>query len=195
MFKTIEGLEGKLTNFIASTKKADHEDEDKEKEAAKLAKSAAKLAAMKSAMDEEDEEKRDAAMKKAMGEPADEKRDAKKATDEDKEKEAQIAAILTDKKNDYITKILTANKIFNPQGLKAVEDRIKIASITDLQKEWTIIAPAFEGAVAPVQSQEKIIPFFANIQAGQVDKDQLTASSPDSNFADLSSKELLEMYR
>lgn len=194
LFATIEGLEGKLNDYVASTKKADHENEDKEKEAAKLAKSAAKLAALKAAMDEEDEEKRDAAIRKAM-DMEDEKKDAKKATDEDVEKEAQIAAILNDKKTDYINKILTANKIFNPQGIKAVEERIKVASITDLQKEWTILAPAFEGATAPVKSQEKIIPFFANIQAGQIDKDQLDASSPESSFAKLSSKELLEMYQ
>ena len=115
-------------------------------------------------------------------------------SDEDKEKEAQIASIINDKKSSMINQILTASRMINPAGLQEVEDRLKIASITDIQKEFNIITP-FIGTIKPTNStpQEKIIPFYANITPQTIDNSQLTASSPDSEFSKFTTKELLEM--
>ncbi len=190
-----------------AAKKAMDEEHEKEKMEAKKA---SRTAAMKKAMEEPIDEKRDAAMRKAMDEDHKEHdammndhdkhkdhsamHDEKdhKAMDEKKEKDAQIASIIQDKKNSIIAKILTANTIMNPTAVKAVEKRLKEASIVDVEKEWNILKPAFEGSVAQTTQPEKVIPFYANITA-DIDENQLNASSPDSDFAKLSTKELLEV--
>ena len=178
---------------------AQHEDEDKKKLEAKKAqddkqeeeKKEAKTAAMKKAMDEKDEDKRDAAMKKAMD--MDDKEHKEATSDEDKEKEAQVASIIADKKQEFIQKILTANSIANPNNLKEIETRLKSASINEVKKEWSILAPMFEGAVKQQPTQQKFVPFYANIDS--IDDSQLNASSPDSDFNKISTKDLLEMYQ
>lgn len=181
-------------------KKAQDEKEEKEKMEAKKAKY---NSAIKAAMEEDDHEKKEAMVKRAMDELHDKKEgmmdndhnDHKnhEATDEEKEKEAQIASIINEKKNEIITKILSANSIMNPTAVKEVETRLKSASITDVEKEWNILKPAFEGSVARAVPQEKIIPFYANITPADVDASTLSAASPDSEFAKLSTKELLEV--
>lgn len=179
-----------------SAKKAMEEKHEEEKMEAKKAKY---NAAIKSAMEEDDHDKKEAMVKSAMDELHD-KHDAnheqapidEKKAMEEKEKDAQIASIINDKKQQIIAKILTANTFMNPTGLKEVEARLKSASILDVEKEWNILAPAFEGAVAqPVQDTQKFIPYYANITPTDVDSSTLSASSSDSEFSKLSTAELL----
>jgi hypothetical protein len=139
-------------------------------------------------MEEEDKDKRDAAIRKAM----DDDTNPKEATDEEKEKEAQIASIIDDKKQDYIKQILTANKLINPQGLKAVEERVKSASISDLKKELEIVKP-FIATTTTETKPESFVGYYANITPQDTDNETLTASSPDSEFNKFTTKELLEM--
>lgn len=180
---------------IAAAKKAEDEKKEDEK---KEAKKASLNAAIKAAAEEEDPEKKAAILKAAMED--DDKKEAfgkpKHAeSDEDKEKSAQIAAIIKEKKDSLISQILSANRIFNPTGVAEVEARLKTASITDIQKEHDMIKPFIAGI--PTQTtatQQPFVPFYANITPADVDKNQLTASSPDSEFSKLSTKELMEMF-
>ena len=58
------------------------------------------------------------------------------------------------------------------------------------------LVPSFEGSIpTTIQTQEKFIPYFANVNPEQVDSTMLTASSPDSAFASMSTKELMELSR
>ena len=182
-------------------KKAQDEKEEKEKMEAKKAKYSA---ALKLAMDEDDHDKKEAMIKQAQEDlhkedheanhdNHDKNMDKHEATEEEKEKDAQIASIINEKKKEIITKILTANSIMNPNALKEVEERLKKASITDVEKEWNILKPAFEGSVAqPTQNTQKFIGYYANVSPADIDASTLTAASPDSEFTKLSTKELLE---
>lgn len=216
---TLESLAKDITDLktvAAAIKVGQEEDEHKKMEAKKAedekkeeekmeAKKAKYNSAIKAAMEEDDHDKKEAMVKRAMDElhdkehkgehepaPKDEKTAQEK--ENDKEKDAQIASIINDKKNEFIAKILTANSIMNPTAVKEVEARLKKAGISEVEKEWNILRPAFEGSTArPVTTQEKFIPFYANITPADVDANQLSASSPDSDFAKLSTKELLEV--
>ena len=155
-------------------------------------------------MDEHDEEKRDAAMRRAMEHPTEnltrndkEKVGQDNMTDEEKEEHASVASIIGDKRQEIIDKILTANKIFNTSNINEVEKRVKKASLTKLKAEYKTILP-FIGATKQTENNSEqsppVIPYFANIMPPeQVDASQLNASSPDSAFAQISTKELLEM--
>lgn len=164
---------------------------------------------MKRAMEEEDDEKRDAKMKRAMDEyekkhkakhdedehKADEtqKHRPKELHGEEKEEKEHVASLIRDEKANLINKILTANKITNPQNLKTIEERVKKASLSDLKNEYEIIAP-FLGmanpAPTPAPQEQKLIPFMANIQ--QKGTEEFTASTPASEFTSISTKDLLE---
>jgi hypothetical protein len=194
------------TKSMIKTYVAQHEEEDKDKEGKKAAmkkaeeekqeeekKEAKKTAALKKAMDEDDPDKRDAAIRKAMDEDEEDKKEGKKASDEDKEKDAQIASIINSKKNEFITKILQANTIVNPTKLKEIDARLQKASIAEVEKEWNTLAPFVASAPTQQPTQQKFVPFYANID--QVDESQLNANSPDSDFSKLSTKDLLEMYQ
>ena len=176
-------------------KKAENDNKEEEKKEAKKAKY---NSAIKVAMDEDDHDKKDAAIRKAQDEYNDKKHDAMddnkhEATDDEKEKDAQIASIIQDKKNSLIAQILTANRLINPNGLEAIESRLKKGSITEIQKEYDIVKPFIAGVEPTVQTpQQKIIPFYANISPADIDASTLSANSPDSDFASLSTKELLE---
>lgn len=231
---SLEQLASKLesTLKIASTLKADmdemkknHEgNEEDKKEEAKHAQEkmeeekkearANRYKALKEAMGEHDEMKRDSAIKAAMDEHDHKEKDAQSKdptenvtnsekphiekegqTEEEKEEHAAVASILKDKKADYISKILTANKIFNPSEVKTIEKRLKKANISELEKEWSHVKP-FVGSMpnAPKEQSPDFIPFFASMgNAEEIDAAQLNANSPDSAFAKLSTKELLEM--
>ena len=178
--------------------------EDKKEDEKMEAKRATRDAAIKRAMEEPDTEKKDAAIKKAMEDYDHEKKEAfgkpddkHEAMDDEhkKEHEAQIASIINDKKNSLINQILTANRIINPTDVKSIEARLKTASITDIEKEWKIVKPFVAGTESTPSTvpPEKFIPFYANITPADVDASQLNASSPDSEFSKLSTKELLEM--
>jgi len=190
--ETDEDYEARVAQETEDDKKEAQEKE--EKEARK-----ARYNAMKLAMDEEDEEKRDAAIKSAM-----EQKDpttnttpnAKEGqTEDEKEEHAAVASIIGDKRQEYITKILSANKLFNASNIDSVEKRVRKASLTALKKEYKTILPFIGGVKAeqtPAATQP-VIPFFASMMTPEdVDKSQLTASSPDSAFANLSTKELLK---
>jgi len=190
-------------------KEAKHAQEEKMEEEKKEARGN-RYKALKAAMDEPDEEKRDAAIKAAMDEHDHKEKEAmdnnllhqdkshiekEGQTEEEKEEHAAVASILKEKKADYISKILTANKIFNPSEVKEIQKRLKKANISELEKEWSHVKPFV--ANMPNQPQEKsepFIPFFASMgNAEEIDAAQLNANSPDSAFAKLSTKELLEM--
>jgi len=209
--KNIADINVKLASFMADhteeeqkkkeAKKAQNDKEHKEEEEKKEAKRAARIAAVKKAMEEPDDEKKDAALKKAMNyddkdnhTAMDEDKHKKEAMEEKEDKE-HMASIIEDKRQDYIKKILTANSIMNPTAIKAVESRLKTASLTEIKKEWTILQPAFEGAVQQATPQEKFVPYFANITPTDIDNTTLTAASPDSDFAKFTTQELLEMSR
>lgn len=194
----------------AAAKKAMEEKEENDKKEAKKAKRASLEAAIRKAMEEPEDEKKDAAIKKAMHDYDEEhkgmennhdKPDQHEAfgprSDKDNEHTAAVHDIIDEKKADLIKNIMTANIILNPTKLKEVEARVRQASISELKQEWGMV----EGYVASIQQQpsapqptEKVIPFFANYQdptAAQIDSKQLNASSPDSAFASLSTKELM----
>ncbi len=199
-----ENKEGKANNDNDNNHKGTHDDDDEHKSQTEEEKKEARKArynAMKSAMDEHDEEKRDAAMKQAMEQKdptTNTTTNEKEAqTEEEKEEHAAVASIIGDKRQEYITKILSANKLFNASNIDSVEKRVKKASLTALKKEYKTILPFIGGAKAeqqPAAAAPPVIPYFASMMTPQdVDKSQLSASSPDSAFANLSTKELLEM--
>jgi len=183
---------------------AQEEEEKKEAKANEDEKEArkARYNAMKLAMDEDDEEKRDAAIKSAMEQKdptlnttPNTKESKKGQTEEEKEEHANVASIINDKRTEFITKILSANKIFNASNIDSVEKRLRKASLTKLKQEYKVILP-FIGAVKTEEqpAQAPVIPFFASMMTPEnVDASQLNASSPDSEFAKLSTKELLEI--
>lgn len=231
---SLEQLASKLdsTLKIASTLKADMDEMKKnhegqtEEEKEKMAKKAQeekmeeekkeargnRYKALKTAMEEPDEKKRDAAIKAAMDEHNHKEMEGmdnnllhqdrshiekEGQTDEEKKEEhAAVASILKEKKADYITKILTANKIFNSGEVKAIQKRLKTANISELEKEWSHVKPFVANIpnTPKEQYQQDFIPFFASMgNAEEIDAAQLNANSPDSAFAKLSTKELLEM--
>lgn len=205
MGKQLVELKTMVANFVAN------DDTDKEKEAAakkamdekmedekKEAKKAAYNASIKIAMDEKDHDKKMAMVKKAEDEYNDKKheafgepKDKKEGMDkEDKEHKAHVASMITKDKNSMIKQILTANSIVNPQNVKAIEARLKQASIMDVQKEFDIIKPfvasGVESTVPYQPTQEKIIPFYANVMSpANIDDSMLTANSEDSEFINL----------
>ena len=138
--------------------------------------------AMKDAMSEEDDDKRDAAMKKAMDDyhgSGDHEREAagtherempKAGDDPTKE---HIASLMKDKREALVRQILTASRLINPNGMAAVEERLKAASMRDLEYEWGVVSPA---------TQSPMIPFMAS---------QRTADTT-SGFSKLTTRELLE---
>ncbi len=171
------------------------QNDEKEKEAR-----AARYKAMKLAMAEEDEEKRDAAIKSAMEQkdPTTNTTTNEKEgqTEEEKEEHAAVASIIGDKRTEYIEKILSANRLFNASNIESVEKRVRKASLTSLKKEYKTILPFIGGAKAEQTpaAEPPVIPYFASMMNPQeIDASQLNASSPDSAFAKLSTKELLEM--
>ena len=180
-------------------KKAQEEKKEEEKKEAKKAKY---NSAIKKAMDEDDHDKKDAAIRKAQDEYDDKEHKAEHdknmdkhdANDEEKEKNAQIASIINDKKNSLIAQTLTANRLINPTGLQEVEARLKKASITKIQEEYNIVKPFISGVetTTVTSSQQIPIPYFANVTPADIDASTLTANSPDSDFAKLKTKDLLE---
>ena len=202
----LDGIQ-KLSNdlsqqFMAMTDK-DHDDKDaatkkaeKEEEEKMNAKRAVRDAAIKIAMEEKDEDKKDAAMRKAMDDMDDKKHDANDhETKEDKETKEHVAAIIEDSKKDLQVKILQASLAINPATAKSVEDRVKTASLTELKTEWSHIKPFIGGTIPQTQTpqtQVVIPPYIASYQnAADVDKAQLTAASPPSDFVNIPTKELL----
>ena len=182
------------TNNDDDNHKAQNDEEKKEARKARYN-------AMKIAMAEEDEEKRDAAIKSAMEQTdpttntTTNDKEAKAQTEEEKEEHANVASIINDKRAEFITKILSANKIFNASNVDSVEKRLRKASLSKLKQEYKVIKP-FIGAVKTEEqpAQAPVIPYFASMMTPEsVDASQLNASSPDSAFANLSTKELLEM--
>lgn len=166
--------------------------------------------AMRKAMEEPDDEKRHEKLKEAaheymeqdhhkeaMGPRGEHGRGTRGREDEHEkkeEREAQIASIIAEKKAGLVNQILTANRMINPAGLKDVEKRMKYASISEVEHEFNIIKP-FIGGVIPQQQTEKFVPFYASMTPQDIDKSQLSASSPDSDFAQISTKELLKEVR
>jgi hypothetical protein len=176
-------------------KKAQEEEKEEEKKEARKA----RYNSMKKAMEEDDEKKRDAAILKAMDENKHEELKEAQEEEEKKEEKANVASIIHDKKSEFISKILTANKIFNPSKIKQIESRVKKANLSALKKEWSVIEPFLAAMPTPAekpQQPEQFIPYFASMaQPEDIDAAQLNANSPDSAFAQLSTKELLEMTR
>jgi hypothetical protein len=171
------------------------QDEEHKKEAR-----AARYKAMKLAMEMDDEEKRDAAIKSAMEQtdPTHNTTTNEKEgqTEEEKEEHAAVASIIGDKRAEYIEKILSANRLFNASNIDSVEKRVRKASLTSLKKEYKTILPFIGGAKAAQSpaAEPPVIPYFASMMTPQeIDAKSLTASSPDSAFAKLTTKELLEM--
>jgi len=77
--------------------------------------------------------------------------------------------------------------------LAEVEARLKTASISQIEFEYNIIKPFIGSQTNTVPiPQEKIIPFFANMTPADIDANQLSASSPDSEFNKMTTKELME---
>ena len=192
----LDGIQ-KLSNdlnqrFMAMNDKDHGKDAATEKEDEKMkAKRAKRDAAIKKAEDEVDDDKKDAALRKAVNEMDDKKHDAS----EDKETKEHVAAIIEDSKKALQVKILQASIAINPATAKSVEDRIKTASLTELKTEWSHIEP-FVATVAtpqtPPQTQAVIPPYQGSYQdAGKIDAAQLNASSPDSAFVNIPTKELL----
>ncbi len=183
-------------------KKAEEEKKEEEKMEAKKAKY---NSAIKAANEETDHEKKVAMIKsaneemedkkhEAFGKPDEKKHEAEE--EEKKENEAQIASIVNDKKLSLINQIKSANRIMNPTGLKEVEDRLKTASITEIEKEFNIVKPFIAGIETTHTVQpEKFIPFYANMTPQEVDTNQLSANSEASEFNKLTTRELLEMSK
>ncbi len=201
-----DGNHGAQTDEDKEKMEAQEKMEEEKKEALK-GRRARRDAAIKAAQEMDDEDKKDAAIKAAMdymnhdekkskykGQDDDENKNEAQ-TDEEKEEHAAVASILKEKKFDYINKILTANKIFNPGEVKAIEKRLKKANISELEKEWTHVKPFVANVPnAPQEKPEPFIPYFASIMSPEeIDASQLNANSPDSAFAKLTTKELLEM--
>lgn len=217
---TLEGLDGKLDGlttkldtFLASaTKKANTEEEQKkEQEAAikkandekeeekKEAKRAALEAAIKKANEEEDSDKKEAAIKKAMSDYGHEDKEKKEAmSEEEKEKMAQVASIITDKKINIDNKILQAAAISNPAGLSALKAELENGTFTASKKMYENMEKMFGKQIFqanfPTTNITQPPPFFmaGAINPQEVDVNQLNASSNVMDFAKLSTKDLLE---
>ena len=201
-------------------KKAQDKDKEEERKEARKASRGRRDAAIRLAMEEKDDEKKDAAIKRAQDEydkehkAMDEKDEKHEAMDDEhepkrdaqtenekKEHDAQIASIVGDKKSEIDSKILAAAKVMNPTGVEALEKELKKNKFTASKKMLDymtkIYGPEFIGAVpntAPVK-QETPAPYFmaGAMNPQDVDKSQLNANSPDSEFAKLSTAELLKM--
>lgn len=173
-------------------------EEDEKKEVAKKAKRASKLAAIRKAMEEDDDEKKEAAIKKAMDDYDDEKNgmtEHPKDEKKDPAKQDHIASIIEDKRREIVNKILIANKILNPTNITLVEKRLYKANLTEVDQEWKTIEPFVGSVTVTPPVQEKVVPFFANYTPSNIDDNQLNANSPDSEFSKISTKDLLsEMY-
>ncbi len=199
----------------------DTEKEEERKEARKASRGR-RDAAIRLAMEEKDDEKKDAAIKRAQDEydkehkamdEKDEKHDAmddehepkdhdaQMTDDEKKEHEAQIASIVGDKKWEIDNKILAAAKVMNPTGVEALAKELKknkfTASKKMLDDMTKIYGEEFIGSVQNIPSvkQETPAPYFmaSAMNPQDVDANQLNANSPDSEFAKLSTEELLKM--
>ncbi len=215
----LDGLGTKLDTFLASsTKKANDETtKEKEQEAAikkandekeeekKEAKRAALEAAIKKANEEEDPEKKDAGIKKAMSDyDENHKKDAKYSAMNDeehmehKEKMAQVASIITDKKIDIDNKILQAAAISNPAGVVALKAELEKGTFTASQKMYENMEKMFGKNIfqanVPQQTITQPPPFFmaGAIAPHEMDASQLNANSNVMDFAKLSTKDLLE---
>lgn len=145
----------------------DMKKDDDEKEAVK--------SAFKKANDETDPEKKKEAMKKAMEvkEENDKKHEGKKATSDDEkkddQKDAKIAALTKEITKGTVSKILEAARMFEPQNVKAIEKKLKTASLEEIQKEWAVREPyvaAMGMNVGTAPKQETFVPFQASIGEG-----------------------------
>ena len=189
-----------LTQLANTIEKDKHEAEDKDKKDSMeneekekmVAKRARRDAALKKAMEETDDDKKDAAIRKAQ-EDMDEKKHEAGDDDEAKEHKAHVASIIEDSKRDLQTKILQANLAINPNGIKAVEERIKTASITELKKELAHIEPFIANVQTPQipQTPTMVIPPYQAKTHTVSDDSVLTAASPDYAFAKIPTKELM----
>ncbi len=204
-------------------KHAQDEKKEEERKEARKASRGRRDAAIRLAMEEPDDEKKDAAIKRAQDEydkehkamdEKDEKHDAmdndehepkdhdaQMTDDEKKEHEAQIASIVGDKKWEIDSKILAAAKVMNPTGVEALAKELKknkfTASKKMLDDMTKIYGEEFIGSVQNIPSvkQETPAPYFmaGAMNPQDVDANQLNANSPDSEFAKLSTEELLKM--
>ena len=203
-------------------KHAQDEKKEEERKEARKASRGRRDAAIRLAMEEKDDEKKDAAIKRAQDEydkehkamdEKDEKHDAMDndehepkdheamTDDEKKEHEAQIASIVGDKKWEIDSKILAAAKVMNPTGVEALAKELKknkfTASKKMLDDMTKIYGEEFIGSVQNIPSVKTETPapyFMAGAMNPQdVDANQLNANSPDSEFAKLSTEELLKM--
>ena len=232
MAKKIDDLTKVATNIKTAQdekeekdKEAKHAQDEKKEEERKEARKASRGrrdAAIRLAMEEPDDEKKDAAMKRAQDEydkehkamdEKDEKHDAMdndehKPKDHDaqneeekKEHDAQIASIVGDKKWEIDSKILAAAKVMNPTGVEALEKQLKKNKFTASKKMLDdmskIYGEAFVGAIPTniPTKQETPAPYFmaGAMSPTEVDANQLNANSPDSEFAKLTTEELLKM--
>ncbi len=214
MGSKLTSFESKLDTFIASTAKTanEHDKTDKEKETAaikkandekeeekKEAKRASLQAAIKKANDEDTPEKKDAAIKKAMSDYGHEDKDKKEAmTEDEKDEKVQVAAIITDKKIDIDNQILRVAAVSNPVGLAALKAELEKGSFTASKKmyedmEKMLGKGTFQGNI-PTNTITAPPPFFMAeaINPQNYDNIQLNANSSLSEFAKLSSKDLLE---
>ena len=185
-----------LTQLANTIEKDKHEAEDKDvedKEKEKMvAKRARRDAALKKAMEEEDDDKKDAAIKKAQDDMDDKKHEAGD-DDEEKETKEHVASIIEDSKKALQVKILQANLAINPNGIKAVEERIKTASISKLKEELAHIEPFIASVQTPQipQTPTMVIPPYQAKTHTIRDDSVLTAASPDYAFAKIPTKDLM----
>ena len=202
-------------------KNAQDEEKEEERKEARKASRGRRDAAIKRAMEETDDEKKDAGIRKAQDEydkehKAMNKEDEKHmATDDDddkpkhdamtedekKEHDAQIASIVGDKKSEIDAKILAAAKMMNPTGVEALTIELRKNKFTASKKMLDDISKIYGtewiGSIqnTPSIKTETPAPYFmaAAMNPQDVDKNQLNANSPDSEFAKLSTEELLKM--
>lgn len=180
----------------------EHKASDEEMQDAKKARRAQMEDDMRKAMDEKDDEKREAAMRKAMDD-YDQKHEAsqdeeERNASEEKEQKEHVASIISEKKFEIDNKILTAAKNFNPKGVESLSRKLKTNTFSASKKMYDdMVAIHGTHAAGHVnQSEYEPVPYFmAGVVNENIDSKQLNASSPASEFAQLSTQEILEMKR
>ncbi len=176
--------------------KATHDDMEKVKDAFKKAK------------DEDDPEKKHEAMKKATDMMEEHKKDhktSKKGEEDDNEhkdekKDAKIAGLEDKFSTPLKLQILEATKAFDPTNFEKVANKMKTASLQEVEAHLETIRPFIAalgvGSTGTINHpiQPTMIPFQAGAVTG-TSTDIKSASINDIDFSKVSTKDIMEMYK
>lgn len=199
---------------VAAVKKAMDEKEEKDRHDAekdekdrndeKMAgRRARRDAAIRKAMEEDDEDRKDAAIRQAMKEYDDDgEKDEHKAEthdEKDREEKEHMAAIIAERKASVDEEIMRIASFTNPAGADALRKELAQKTYSASRETLDLLkhvhGDMFSGVTAqpPAQPTQATIPPYYAGQQQQVR--QFNAGTPDSEFARYSEEDLIKMAR